>query len=599
MISDNKPDKIRSMEGPGGKSGARTPAIAARRENDECYRMIVETAADSIVLIDEQATIVFVNTAAERTFGYRVHEMLGQALTLLIPDSLPSLRETLLSPPVVTGDLKGGWKQEQFSGRHKDGHPVALEVSFGEYRGHGRRLFTGILRDVTARHQTDGRMRYLAQHDTLTDLPNRLLLQDRINHALAQAHRSRTRVAVFFLDLDGFKHVNDSLGHHTGDQLLRMVSQRLRHCLREGDSIGRLGGDEFVICLPVPTDERDAASVADKILQALRVPFRVNKHELHVSASIGISLFPADGKDADTLIQVADIAMYHAKDKGRSNYQFFTPNLNEATRHRLWIANRLRWAVKNREFAVDYQPQVDLENGRIFAAEALIRWCPGNGAPMPPAKFIKVAEETGLILPIGEWVLRQACRQLVYWRRTVHPDLRIAVNLSPEQFRCAEFSDLVFRVLRETGLPPAALDLEITEGVLMKQNADNIGVFSRLAGAGIQFAVDDFGTAHSNLAYLQSFPIDGIKIDRSFVNGVGRNAGNNAVVTAILAMAKNLNLHVVAEGVETAEQAVFLRSRGCLAAQGFYYHAPVPAELFSELLGKQAMAPIQKYPAGA
>lgn len=593
MISTNKPDEAHCTEESGNKPEARTLTEAVLRESDEHYRTVVETATDAIVSIDEQGTIILVNTAAERIFGYRADEILGQSLTLLMPGSLSPLRETLPSPTEVTDPRKGSWKLVELSGRHKEGHPLRLEVSFGEYLGNGRHLFTGIIRDVTERRDADDRLRYLAQHDALTGLPNRFLLQDRINHALAQARRARTRVAVFFLDLDGFKHVNDSLGHHIGDQLLRMVSQRLQRCLREGDSIGRLGGDEFVICLPIPTDERDAASVAGKILQALRASFRVNKHELHVSASIGISLFPADGDDADALMRGADIAMYHAKKKGRSNYQFFTPCLNEAARHRQRITGRLHQALKKCEFTLDYQPQVDLENGVIFAAEALIRWRSASNTPTPPGEFIKIAEETGLIVPIGEWALRQACQQLKHWRKNTHPDLRIAINLSPEQFRRSGFPDLVFRILRETGLPPAALDLEITEGVLMKQNAKNIEVLNQLAGTGIQFTVDDFGTGYSNLAYLQSFPIDAIKIDRSFVDGVGRNAGNNAVVAAMLAMAENLNLHVVAEGVETAEQVAFLRSRGCLAAQGFYYHAPVPAEMFSELLGKQLTTPFK------
>jgi len=377
------------------------------------------------------------------------------------------------------------------------------------------------------------------------------------------------------------------LGHQTGDHLLRMVSQRLRRCLREGDSIGRLGGDEFLICLPVPADERDAASVAGKILEALRESFRVDEHELHVSVSIGISLFPTDGEDADTLMRAADIAMYHAKEKGRNNYQFFTPSLNDATRQHLLITSRLHQALQRGEFTLAYQPQVELESGKIFAAEALIRWQrPDNGSTLP-GEFIKVAEETGLIVPIGEWALRQACRQLKRWREAGHPDLRIAVNLSPEQFRRSGFADLVLRVLRETGLPAAALDLEITEGVLMRQSRENIAVLGILAGTGVQFAVDDFGTGYSNLAYLQRFPIDAIKIDRSFVDGIGRDFNNSAIVTAIIAMAGNLNLHIVAEGVETAEQAAFLRSRGCLAAQGFYYHAPLSAEAFGALLEKQ------------
>lgn len=590
MIASDITDEIRLTEELSAELEARALTEARLRESDERYRIITETVTDAIISIDEHGKIAFINTAAERIFGYRVREMLGQRLSMLIPGSLQKLRKATRVRHRMTGHRRVVWEETELSGLHKDGRPVPLEVSFGEYRRNNRRLFTGVVRDVTERKRADEKIRYLAQHDALTELPNRVLLRDRIAHALAQARRSHEKVAVLFLDLDGFKHVNDSLGHHTGDHLLRMVSQRLRRCLREGDSIGRLGGDEFLVCLPAPVNERDAAAVSGKILETLRDPFQVDAQELHVSASIGISVFPADGEDTDTLMRAADIAMYHAKEKGRNNYQFFTPSLNRTARRRLLVTSRLHRALQRDELTLAYQPQVEMENGRILAAEALIRWQqPGNGTILPD-QFIKIAEEAGLIAPIGEWVLREACRQLKRWREAGHPDLRVAVNLSPEQFRRPGFADLVLGILRETGLPAPALDLEITEGVLMRQSRENIAIIGRLAGTGIQFAVDDFGTGYSNLAYLQRFPIDAIKIDRSFVDGLGRDRNNNAIVTAIIAMARNLNLHIVAEGVETADQAGFLRSRGCLAAQGFYYHAPMPAEVFGALLDRQVAA---------
>lgn len=590
MIASDITDEIRLTEELSAELEARALTEARLRESDERYRIITETVTDAIISIDEHGKIAFINTAAERIFGYRVREMLGQRLSMLIPGSLQKLRKATRVRHRMTGYRRVVWEETELSGLHKDGRPVPLEVSFGEYRRNNRRLFTGVVRDVTERKRADEKIRYLAQHDALTELPNRVLLRDRIAHALAQARRSHEKVAVLFLDLDGFKHINDSLGHHTGDHLLRMVSQRLRRCLREGDSIGRLGGDEFLVCLPAPVDEHDAAAVSGKILETLREPFQVDEQELHVSASIGISVFPADGEDTDTLMRAADIAMYHAKEKGRNNYQFFTPNLNKTARRRLLITSRLHRALQRDELTLVYQPQVEMENGRILAVEALIRWQqPGNGTILPD-QFIKIAEEAGLVAPIGEWVLREACRQLKRWREAGHPDLRVAVNLSPEQFRRPGFADLVLGILRETGLPAPALDLEITEGVLMRQSRENIAIIGRLAGTGIQFAVDDFGTGYSNLAYLQRFPIDAIKIDRSFVDGLGRDRNNNAIVTAIIAMARNLNLHIVAEGVETAEQVGFLRSRGCLAAQGFYYHAPVPAEVFGALLDRQVAA---------
>ncbi len=588
MISSDISNEIRLIEELNAELEARALVESALRESDERYRIVTETATDAIISIDERGVIIFINAAAERIFGYRVRDLLGRELAMLIPGSLQTLHKASLEWRHAAADKRVVWEAMEFPGMHRDGRRIPLEVSFGEYRRDGERLFTAIVRDITERKRADEKIRYLAQYDALTELPNRVLLQDRVEHALAQARRKNEKVGVLFLDLDDFKRINDSLGHQTGDQLLRLVAQRLRRCLREGDSLGRLGGDEFVICLPVPVDERDAALVAGKILEALRASFRVDEHELHVSASIGISLFPADGEDADTLMRAADIAMYHAKERGRNNYQFFTPNLNEAARQRLVVTSRLHRALQRGEFTLVYQPQVEMKSGKIFAAEALIRWQqPGNG-PTLPGEFIRVAEQTGLIVPIGEWVLREACRQLKRWREAGHPNLRIAVNLSPEQFRRSGFSDLLLGILRETGLPAAALDLEITEGVLMRQNMENIAVLGQLAGTGVQFVVDDFGTGYSNLAYLQRFPIDTIKIDRSFLDGLGRNLNNNAIVTAIIAMAENLNLHIVAEGVESAKQVDFLETHGCLTAQGFYYHAPVSAEAFGELLRKQA-----------
>lgn len=587
LASCNITSELRLVQELDALHAAHALATAALRESEQRYRIVTDTTTDAIISIDEQGVIVSVNAAAEATFGYPVSDLVGYDLTQLMPGALQALRTACRRAGQASAPESVVWKAD-FTGVHRDGYTIPLEVSFGAYRRNGERVFTGVVRDVTERKHADERIRYLAQHDPLTDLPNRLLLQDRVERALAQAARDQRKTAVLFLDLDNFKHINDSLGHHTGDRLLRVVAQRLRRCLRAGDSIGRLGGDEFVISLPVLIDERDATSVAEKILEELRPPFRIDEHEFHVTASIGISLFPNDGQDADALLRAADTAMYHAKERGRNGYRFFTPELNEAAQRRLVVTNRLHQALRRREFALVYQPQVELKDGKIFAAEALIRWEQPDGGLTFPGEFIKVAEESGLIIPIGEWVLRQACQQLARWRESGFLDLRIAVNLSPEQIRHTEFPELILHVLREAGLPASALDLEITEGVMMRQSTENIANLTRLAGIGVQIAVDDFGTGYSSLAYLQRFPIDTIKIDRSFLHGLGENRNNNAIVAAIIAMANNLNLHVVAEGIETAMQAEFLRTHGCLAAQGNYYHAPESAETFRELLDKQA-----------
>jgi diguanylate cyclase (GGDEF)-like protein/PAS domain S-box-containing protein len=561
-------------------------AESVLREREERYRIVTETAADAMISIDDKGLIVFANAAVEKIFGYSAPELLGRELTVLMPERLHQSHWASFERYRATGEKTMSWDGVELPGLHKDGREVSLEVSFGEYRNGAKHLFTGVIRDITERKHAEERARYLAQHDPLTGLPNRALLWDRVTQAIAQARRNHEKLAVLFLDLDGFKHINDSLGHIVGDKLLRLVARRLKGCLREGDSIGRLGGDEFVVCLPVHQDDSDAMQVAGKLLEAVREPARVDESELQVNASIGIALYPGDGTDAESLMRAADAAMYHAKGRGRNNFQFYTERLNEAAQRRASIAQGLRLAVKCDGLLLEYQPQVDLRSDEIVGVEALVRWCHPDLGPLLPDEFIKVAEETGLMGPVGDWVLRQACRQLARWRASGHPDLRISINLSMEQLRRAQFSESVLGALQECGLPPVALDLEISESALMMQTPENNVALERLAGTGIQFAVDDFGTGYSSLAYLRRYPVDTIKIDRSFVDGVARDPDDAALVTAIIAMAENLDLHVVAEGVETAEQVAFLKRSGCRAAQGFFFHRPMPAEAFGTLLGQ-------------
>jgi diguanylate cyclase (GGDEF)-like protein len=441
--------------------------------------------------------------------------------------------------------------------------------------------------EIAERKLAEERIRYMAHHDALTDLPNRVLLQDRVRQAIAYAQRARTRVAVLFIDLDFFKHINDSLGHEIGDRLLHTAADRLRECVREGDSVARLGGDEFVLSLSLLADGGDAATVAQKVLDALSKPFFVDGHELHVSASIGISVYPDDGTDVETLMRAADVAMYHAKEKGRRNYQFFTPALNNAVQRRLAIENRLRQALVRDELELYYQPQVDMATGKIFSAEALLRWHQPGSAPVSFGSFISIAEESGLILSIGEWVLRQACRQLKRWHVAGFTDMHIAVNLSPRQFSQPHLARTIAQILRETQLTGQSLDLEITESILLQQNDDTMATLKGISDLGIQLSVDDFGTGYSSLAYLQRFPVHALKIDQSFVRDIGRDENATTLVTAIIAMANSLHLKVLAEGVETQQQISFLTSRGCPDGQGFYYSEPLPADAFIALLCKK------------
>jgi diguanylate cyclase (GGDEF)-like protein len=441
-------------------------------------------------------------------------------------------------------------------------------------------------------NQAERRIDYMAHHDALTGLPNRLLLEDRINQAIAQARRHQDEmVAQLHIDLDHFKTVNDSLGDRIGDRLLQSVASRLQQCTREGDSLGCLGGNAFGVCLAALRSSNDAALVASKVLESLSRPFAVDGHELHISASIGVGFFPSDGSDAPALLRAANAAMYKAKQKGRGNYQFFTAALHEAARRRMVATNQLRQALAQDEFSVYYQPQVDMESGRIFSAEALLRWTPPGKAPRSCVDFIAIAEETGIIVPIGEWVLRQACAQLRRWRDGGHPDMRIAVNLSARQFAQANLTDFVAQVLEETGVPADALELEITESVTMQPSDDNIAVLHRLSNMGVQLSIDDFGTGYSSLAYLQNFPIHALKIDRSFVIGINEETHDAAIVTAIIAMAHSLHLNLIAEGVDRAEHVSFLTAHGCLAAQGFYYSQAVPADILTKLLDERNLTP--------
>ena len=543
---------------------------------------IVESTSDAVIGKTLDGTILSWNHAAEQMYGYTAKEAIGHPITMLAPpERHAEVAQFLIR--IRNGERIQNYETERV---RKDGKRlyVSLTISPIKDAAGAIRGASAIARDITDRKRAEERIRYLAQHDSLTGLPNRNLFRDRIGQVIVHARRAREQVAVLFLDLDGFKHINDSLGHQIGDRLLRMAARRLQGCLREGDTVARLGGDEFILSLPGLADSNDAILISNKILEALREPFLIEQHELHLTGSIGISLYPADGEDVETLLRAADTAMYHAKEKGRDNYQFFTAHLNDAARRRLNIANRLHRALENNEFSLYYQPEIHLGSGRVFAAEALVRWRRPELGLIAPNEFIKVAEETGLIVPLGEWALREAAGQLRQWHDAGFPDLRMTVNLSPQQLRRPGFVELVKAVLQENRLSPTSLDLEITEGILMAHSQENLHFLQQLSDVGVRLVVDDFGVGYSSLGYLQRFPIHALKIDQSFVNGVGLDPNDTALVTAIIAIAHSLNLEVVAEGVESEEQATFLRAHGCEAAQGFYYSQPISAEAFIELL---------------
>ncbi|HXG57709.1 MAG TPA: EAL domain-containing protein [Thermoanaerobaculia bacterium] len=419
---------------------------------------------------------------------------------------------------------------------------------------------------------------HLAYHDALTGLPNRPLFIDRLIVSLAQASRTDQKVAVFFLDLDRFKDINDSLGHSTGDVLLKAVAERIRRCVREGDTVARFGGDEFTLLVPRIENVEDAAKIGQKILETLRIPFMVMERELFVSASIGISIYPTDGHDAETLVRNADTAMYRAKDSGRDNYQLYAPAMNARALERLALENMLRKALANDELVLFYQPVVNVRTRSIVGLEALIRWKHPDLGLLSPAHFISVAELSGLIIPIGEWVLRSACRQLRSWHRKIDPALTMSVNLSALQFSQPDLVDLIRSVIDDTGIPSASLQLEITESNAM-QNAENtIHTLRELKSLGVRIAMDDFGTGYSSLNYLKRFPIDTLKLDQSFVKDIASDPRDAGIAGAVVTMAHTLSLDVVAEGVETEEQLEFLLRQRCETIQGYLFSAPVPIE---------------------
>jgi diguanylate cyclase (GGDEF)-like protein len=443
-------------------------------------------------------------------------------------------------------------------------------------------LLEGTIEDITDRKVAQERVQFLAYFDPLTGLPNRTLLRDRLTTALAGAPRRGDKVALLFLDLDRFKVVNDSLGHSCGDLLLKDVAERLKKWARQQDTVARLGGDEFLIVLNNVKDVADAAVAAQRFMDAMAAEFTLQGHSFSVSCSLGISIFPEHGTDVETLMKNADAAMYSAKDNGRANFRFFTEEMNAQGVERLRLESSLRQALGKNELFLMYQPQMDIATGRITGLEALLRWQHPELGLVPPDRFIRIAENSGLIIPIGEWVLRTACSQSRKWQEEGLPAVQIAVNVSAVQFRQENFCELIRRVLHETGLAPKYLELEITESLLLSNADVMFSVFQELKAIGLRLAIDDFGTGYSSLSYLKKFPVNKLKIDRSFIRDVPVNADDTAITTAIISMAKSLNLKVIAEGVENEAQLSFLRAHQCDEIQGYYFSKPLPVAEVSE-----------------
>ena len=548
-------------------------------------RSILENLNEGIITISETGVIESFNPAAETMFGYKVDEVLGKNVKILMPESFRSLHETGMQNYLSKehGDVSGVGRE--FTSLRKDGSVFPMEIRVTEMRLGDQRHFIGTLRDITQQKAAKAKIMHLATHDALTDLPNRNLLQDRLQHAIVQARRNQRLCAVLFIDLDNFKTINDSLGHHIGDALLKSVAKQLLECLREEDTVARQGGDEFIVVLDNLSSPEDSALAANKILTSLSQPYLIDGHELHSSASIGIAIYPHDGQDPDTLLKNSDTAMYHAKEAGRGNYQFFTLQMNAKAAERLSLETSLRRALEQEQLQLVYQPIVTLKNNIVVATEALLRWPHPELGYVSPNRFISIAEDCGLIAPLSEWVLRNACIQYKNWQEQGIQLKRMVVNLSQQQFRQKDLFRKFSYILSDTGVNPACLGLEITESVVMANPEVSIKTLNDFKQLGIELSLDDFGTGYSSLSALKRFPIDKLKIDQSFVRDIATDPDDEALVTAIIAMAHSLNLRVVAEGVKTEQQLTFIKQQQCDEYQGFYFSRPLPAEeLYPKLI---------------
>jgi diguanylate cyclase (GGDEF)-like protein/PAS domain S-box-containing protein len=559
-------------------------------EEKERAQVTLNSIGDAVLSTDLSGKVTYLNLVAERMTGWRCAEAVGRPLGEVFNIIDGETRKAAQNPMELALQLsKTVTLPSNCILVRRDGFETPIAESAAPIHDRGGKITGAVIvfHDVSVERAMSLQLSHLAQYDVLTDLPNRTLLNDRLAQAIASAQRHGTGLAVLFVDLDRFKQVNDSFGHAMGDALLQSVAHRLLTCVRISDTVSRLGGDEFVIVLSELDQVEDAAITANKVLAVLASPYSAGQHDLDVTVSIGVSTFPRDGQDAETLIKNADTAMYHAKENGRNNYQFFEKDMNVRAVERQALESSLRHALVRREFVVHYQPKVNLETGVIAGAEALIRWRHPDRGLIPPEQFVPIAEDSGLILQIGQWVLREACRQARAWLDAGLGPMPVAINISTVEFRSKHFLEGIRTVLLETGLKPHLLELELTESVLMQHPESTASVLRELKSIGVRLAVDDFGTGYSSLSYLRRFPIDVLKLDRSFVSDiVCSESKDTAIVNAVITMGKSLKHRVIAEGVETEEQLRFLQVHRCDEGQGFYFSPPVAPEEFAKILAE-------------
>lgn len=567
----------------------RSAIAEALFEERERAQVTLKSIGDAVVSIDARGNVTYLNIVAETMTGWSRDEAAGHSVEEVLRIVDVTTREIVPNPMALairenkTVDLKANCVLIR-----RDGVETGIEESAAPIHDRQGQVTGAVMvfHDVSMARALSLKMYHLAQHDGLTDLPNRMLLDDRLAQAITLCHRNQQKLAVLFLDLDRFKHINDTLGHDFGDRVLRNAAQRLLQCVRSSDTVSRQGGDEFVIVLSEIAHSQDAEGCAAKILSALSVPVRIDEHDLYITASIGIATYPDDGNDAETLLKHADLAMYHAKANGFNTFQFFEPGMNARAAERQLLENGLRHAIEREQFVLHYQSKINLATGAIVGVEALVRWCHPERGLILPGQFLAIAEESGLIVPIGRWVMTECCNRARAWRDAGLPPIRMAINISAVELRTKGFVSGVRAMLTQAKLEPSDLELELTETFLL-QNADSTAaVLEALKDVGVRLALDDFGTGYASLSHLRRFPIDTLKIDRSFVRDIAMDSDDASIVRAVIGMGKSLDMQVVAEGVETSEQFDFLRQQGCPEGQGYYFSEPIVAAEFARNLGR-------------
>jgi diguanylate cyclase (GGDEF)-like protein/PAS domain S-box-containing protein len=558
---------------------ARNEVMETQRRHFE----LLETAPDAILVVDDAGRIRMVNARLESMFGYQRWELIGQSMEMLLPEQVRPHHHALIQGFVAAPSHRAMGSGKQVAGRRKDGTLVPLDIALSAFRSDVGTQITAFIRDVSAQRRIEDELRHQSTHDVLTGLPNRTLFQDRLTQSMRQARRQEKLLAVALLDLDNFKAINDGWGHSYGDQLLSEVAHRLKDTLRAGDTVARLGGDEFALVLSDLAQVEDIGQTINKVLEAFTASFRIGEYDVYAGLSIGITVFPVDGEDVSTLLRNADMAMYRAKAEGRGCARFFTRDLNNLMQDSLLLQTYLKHAVEAGDLELHYQPQINLRSGEISGVEALLRWSHAELGSVSPARFIPVAEACGLIVPIGAWVLTTACKQIRAWQDAGTP-MRVAVNLSAHQFRQHDLTQSVRDALEQSGASPALLELELTESAVMEEPEPAARLLSELARLGVTIAIDDFGTGYSSLAYLKVFSLHKLKIDRSFVQDLGRDPDDAAIVRGLVGLAHSLGLTVVAEGVENEDQRAMLRHLGCDEFQGWLFSKALPADACSRLL---------------